>query len=133
MEIRHESRERHRADRAHHAEAQRRTIHHQELSSRRLDCLGAAQDLRHLRTDQPAELGEQHRLAITGKQQPAELIFQLLDGARQRRLRDIAALRGTPEIQRLARAEEVTDFMQFHDVPRQVSYPTRIPVPTGVT
>jgi hypothetical protein len=23
--------------------------------------------------------------------------------------------------------------MQFHDVPRQVLYPTRIPLPTGVT
>ena len=52
--------------------------------------------------------------ALAMKQRAAHLLLELLDGARQRRLRHVAALGGAREIQVLAQSEEITDLMHFH-------------------
>ena len=48
------------------------------------------------------------------KQGTAELLLEQLDGPRQRRLRNIAPLRRSGEIQFLGDREEVADLMHFH-------------------
>ena len=52
--------------------------------------------------------------AFAVKQRAAELFLELLDGARQRGLSDVAALGRAGEVQFLAEAEEIADLMHFH-------------------
>ena len=51
---------------------------------------------------------------LAKEQVAAELVFELLDGARQRRLRDIALIRRTREILRACDRQKVADLVHFH-------------------
>jgi hypothetical protein len=52
-----------------------------------------------MRFDQPAEIGQVGQFALAPQQQPAKLPLELLNGTRQRRLRDMAPLGCAREIQ----------------------------------
>ena len=53
-------------------------------------------------------------MALAPEQEPAELLLELLDGAGQRRLGDVAVLGGAGEVERLAHREEVADLVHLH-------------------
>ena len=61
-----------------------------------------------------AEIGQVRELALAAKQVAAELFLELLDGAGQRRLGDVAFLGGAREIQGARRGQEVADLVHFH-------------------
>ena len=61
-----------------------------------------------------AELGQLHRPLAT-KQIAAEFGLELLDGARQRRLRHVAVIGRAREIQRARYREEISHLVHFHD------------------
>ena len=63
-----------------------------------------------------AELGELRRRALAPEQVAAEFGLQLLDGAGQRRLGDVAFFRGAREVERTADRQEVADLVHFHEV-----------------
>jgi hypothetical protein len=67
-----------------------------------------------MRLNQPPEIGQVGQLALASQQETAELVLELLDRARQRRLRDIAQLRRPREAQGLRHCQEVADLMHFH-------------------
>src|SRR5215470_5446846 len=67
-----------------------------------------------MRFDEPAKIREMRELALAAQQQPAELILELLDCARQGRLRHIAELCRPREVQRVRYRQEVADLMHFH-------------------
>jgi hypothetical protein len=48
------------------------------------------------------------------EEKAAQFGFQKLDSARQRRLRHVAALGGTREVQFLGNSQEIADLMHFH-------------------
>jgi hypothetical protein len=60
------------------------------------------------------EVGEMRVGALAMEQRAAQLLFQRLDGARERGLRNAASFSGAREIQLVAEAEEIADLMQFH-------------------
>ena len=62
-----------------------------------------------------AEFGQLRRRPLASEQVAAELVLELLDGARQRGLRDVAFLGGAREIQQPRDREEVSDLMHLHD------------------
>ena len=76
--------------------------------------LGAGADLLQIGFQRAAQLAEMGIGALAVKQRAAELLFQLLDGARQRRLRNVRPFRGAREVQFLAQRQEVADLMHFH-------------------
>ena len=53
-------------------------------------------------------------VALAIEQWAAELVLEQLDRAGQRRLGDVALLRGAREIERLAQRHEVAGLMHFH-------------------
>ena len=61
-----------------------------------------------------AEFGQLRGGALTAKQVAAEFCFQLLDGPRQRRLRDVALVGGAREIEYPRDREEVANLMHLH-------------------
>jgi hypothetical protein len=65
--------------------------------------------------DHVAKIGEVRRFALAVKKEPAKLLLEKLDRARQRRLRHIAPLACASEIQLLGHREEITNLMHFHD------------------
>ena len=103
-----------RADRAHQADVERRVLELEEALGGGPDRLGVLPDLLELRAHQAAEVGQVGEMALAPEQEPAELLLELLDRARQRRLGDVAVLGGAGEVQRLADREEVADLMHFH-------------------
>ena len=50
-------------------------------------------------------------IALASEQLSAELVLQLLDGAREGRLRDVAALGGAREVQSLGDGDEIVDLV----------------------
>ena len=54
--------------------------------------------------------------ARSREERPAELALQELDGPRERRLRDVAALGSAREVQLLGDGEEVADLVHLHRV-----------------
>ena len=52
-------------------------------------------------------------VALAAEEQAADLFLELLNGAAQRRLRDIAFLRRPREIQGLAHCQEISDVMDI--------------------
>ncbi len=87
---------------------------------RRLRRLGVGRELTQMRFDQPAEVGQMGELALAPQEQPAQLLFELLDRAGQRRLRDMALLGRPREIQGVGDRQEIADLMHLHapTVPR---------------
>ncbi len=65
-------------------------------------------------TDQVAKIREVYRLALAAKKRPSKLLFEKLDGARQRGLRHIALLACAGEIQLLGHREEITNLVHLH-------------------
>lgn len=61
-----------------------------------------------------AEPGQVRVVALAAEQRATQFVFQALDRAGERRLRDIAGLGRAREVQRLAHREEVADLMHFH-------------------
>ena len=61
-----------------------------------------------------AELGELGLRALAAEQIAAELALELADGARERRLGNVAFLGGAREIESPRHREEVADLMHFH-------------------
>ncbi len=55
-------------------------------------------------------------LALAPQEQPAQLLFELLDRAGQRRLRDMALLGRPGEIQGFRNRQEVADLVHLHAV-----------------
>ena len=109
--------EAHRSDRAHHAEIDRRVVHAQEVHRCRFGCLGLRHHLLEMRPDQASEVGQMRQVVLAPQQQPAELLLELMHGARQRRLRDVAALCRAREVQGLAEREEIADLVHLHAGP----------------
>ena len=103
-----------RRDGAHQAEAQRRLLQADELLRLALGLLGAAEHLLEIGFQRAAQFGQVRVGALAMKQRAAHLLLELLDGARQRRLRHVAALGRAGEIQVLAQREEIADLVHFH-------------------
>ena len=76
--------------------------------------LGIGEQLAQMRFDQPAEIGQMGQLALAAQQQPAKLLFELLDRAGQCRLRDMALLGRAGEIQRVGDRQKIADLMHLH-------------------
>ena len=62
-----------------------------------------------------AELGQLRGGALAAKQIAAEFGLQLLDGPRQRRLRDVALVGGAREVEYTRDRKEVANLMHLHD------------------
>ena len=71
--------------------------------------------------EQLAGLGGDHLAADAVEQRLAQFFFQLADLVRQRRLRDVHALRGAREAQVLGQRHEVAQVSQFHGNPSVTS------------
>ena len=112
-----------RPDRAHDADLQMGVVQAQE--SRRLVAHAAqlVHDLLETRPQQLAEIGDMGEVALAAEQQPADLVLELLDGAAQRRLGDIALLRRAREIARFADGQEIPDVMNVHTGPNTKCMP----------
>jgi hypothetical protein len=87
------------ADRTHDTEPNLRLLQIEKLLRRSFRGLGIGEELTQMRLDEPAEICQMRQLALAQQQQPAELLLELLDRPGQGRLRDIALLRRTREIQ----------------------------------
>ena len=96
------------------AEVERRVLEREEALRGGLGGLGLLPDLLELRPHQTAEVGQVGEVALAPEQEPAELVLELLDRAGQRRLGDVAVLRGAGEVQGRADREEVADLMHLH-------------------
>src|SRR5271154_6075242 len=68
-----------------------------------------------MRTDHVSKICEACRFALAAKKRPTKLLFEKLDGARQRRLGHIALLARAREIEFLGHREEITNLVHFHD------------------
>ncbi len=112
--FRQEAHEAERADRAHHAEIERRIIEAQEFLRLSLGTLRFAEDLFEMRLHQPAEIGEVRQIALPPQEKTAQLLLELLDRTRQGGLRHVAFLGGAREVERLRNCEEITDLVHLH-------------------
>jgi hypothetical protein len=66
-----------------------------------------------MRLDEPAEIGQMRQLALAPQQQSSQLLFELLDGARQRAVRrDI--FRRPREVQRVGDGQKIADLVHLH-------------------
>src|SRR5262252_2978682 len=61
-----------------------------------------------------AKLGQLSLRTLAPKQVAAELVFELPNGASERRLRHIAPFGSPGEIQLTGRREEISDLLHFH-------------------
>jgi len=61
-----------------------------------------------------ARTGQRHALACAVEQRRADLLFELLDLVRQRRLRDMQPLGRAREVERAGQCDEVAQVPQFH-------------------
>ena len=61
-----------------------------------------------------AEFGQLRGGPLAAKQIAAEFGFELLDGPRQRRLRDVALVGGAREVEHARNREEVANLMHLH-------------------
>jgi hypothetical protein len=55
-------------------------------------------------------------VALAVEQRPAQLVLELLDGAGQRRLADVALLRGAGEVEGARESDEIAHLLHFHGV-----------------
>ncbi len=69
---------------------------------------------REVRAHHLAQAGEVGVVALAAEQRTAQLVLEPLDGAGQRRLRDIAGFGRAREVERLADGQKITDLMHFH-------------------
>jgi hypothetical protein len=71
-----------------------------------------AQGIAHSRQPRVTQLRQRHLAGIAGEQHDPELMFELLDRRRQRRLRDEQPLGGAAVVQLLAQDDEVAQLAQ---------------------
>src|SRR5262249_45927683 len=114
LQVRQESDEIAGTDRAHDPELQWRTLELDETRGEVLRLLRLPLNLLEIRTHCLAELAQMRSRPLAAEGEPAELVLQQLDGARERRLRHVAFLGRAGEIQLLAQGEEIPDPMHFH-------------------
>ena len=107
-----------RADRAHDADFQMRVVEAEEARCLLPHAAQFVEDLLEARPEQRAEIGNVGQVALAAKQQPADLVLELLDGAAQRRLGHIALLGGPREVAGLADSQEIADVMNVHAAPQ---------------
>jgi hypothetical protein len=62
----------------------------------------------------PAQLGEMGVSALAVEERSAQLVLQLLDRTRQRRLAYVALLGGSGEVQRPRQGDEIADLLHLH-------------------
>jgi hypothetical protein len=112
-----------RADRAHQADVELADIAAGDGSGRGLDEMPRAIDLLEMRSQRPAERRQLYRPAISVHELTTELRLQALYGLRQRRLRHMALLGRTREIQRVGQGEEISDLIEVHgaSIPRSLA------------
>ena len=67
-----------------------------------------------------AEFGELRMRTLAAEQVATQLVFELADGAGQRRLRDVALFGGPREIKRPCHREQITNLVHFHRIASQV-------------
>ena len=103
-----------RADSAHDADGQIGRLEGQELLGLALDAADRLHDLGQARAHQLAEIGQMGEVALAAEQQAADLVLELLDGAAQGGLGDIAGFRRPREVQGLADRQKIPDVMQVH-------------------
>src|SRR3990167_2548347 len=103
-----------RADGAHHAELELDVLQPAKALGALLGGLGLDQHLAEMGAHHLAQSRQMRVVALPAEQRAAQLVLQPLDGARQRRLRDVARLGRAGEIQSLANREKVADLMHFH-------------------
>jgi hypothetical protein len=72
------------------------------------------QDLLEHRPHEFAEFGQMGEAALAADKQPPELLFELLDRAGERGLRDVAPFCRPRKVQRLAQGKEVSDLIELH-------------------
>src|SRR5262245_59036070 len=82
-----------------------------------LGALRVRQDLLQHGPHELAELGQVGEAALAVDQRSPELLFELLDRASQRRLRDVTPLSGPREVQRLAKRSKIADLVQLQEAP----------------
>ncbi len=113
-EAEHQLRHQLRPDGAHRPDGECRLLKLLDRARLILGGAGLFLDALQIRQHHPSKLGQMRIAALAVEQRAAELMLKLLDGARQRRLADVALLGGAREVQRLAEREKVTDLMEFH-------------------
>jgi hypothetical protein len=79
-----------------------------------LHLIGLRLDRLQVRQHHPPELGQMGVGPLAMEQRPAELGFQLLDLAGQRRLGDVAPLGRAREVQRARQGQEIADLLHLH-------------------
>jgi hypothetical protein len=134
-ERRQEARQRCRADAGLHTDAERR-FEVAPAARGRPQLAQLSVDLLDIAVNEAAERGE---LVVTGlplEQRPAEFVLQMLDGARQRRLRHVAFRRRAREVARARDGQEVSELVELHCFPRRsgdalLSVCTSRPAPEG--
>lgn len=109
-----EADEAHWPDRAHDAERQRRGFEAEEAPRDLLGIYGTTQDLVQVRSHETPEIGELYVTALPTEEAPAKLGLQLLDGACERRLCDMAPRRRLVEVQGFVCSEKISNLMHFH-------------------
>ncbi len=118
-ELDHVRRDQRRIDGVRHREPERADFALLDGGSKRAGADGAVVALLQQRQHALAELGELSLRALAPEQIAAELALELADGAGERRLGDVAFLRGAREIEHPRHGEEIADLMHFHeDAPR---------------
>ena len=103
-----------RRDGAHQTEAERGSLQPDEILRLTLGALHVAVGLIEERLDLLTQLGEVRVGTFAVEQGAAQLRFERLDGARERGLRNFAALGRAREVQLLAQREKIANLMQFH-------------------
>src|SRR5262249_19038287 len=72
------------------------------------------EDLLEHRPHEFAELGQMGEAALAADKQSPEFLFEFLDRAGERGLRDVASFCRPRKVQRLAQGKEVSDLIEFH-------------------
>src|SRR6187200_144831 len=109
-----EADEKDRPDRAHDAQCQGRSLELEETARHGARVIPAAEDVVQVGPHHPPEFRQLNLRLVAAKQLTAEFELELLDGARQSRLRDMTAVCGAAEVERLADRQEIPDLRQLH-------------------
>src|SRR6516165_2657420 len=106
-----------RPDAGHNSQPKNRLLAAQMPLGSGLGALRLRQDILEHGPHQLTKLGQVGEAALAVDQRSPKLLFELLDRASERRLRDVAPLSGPREVQRLAKRNKVADLVQFHETP----------------
>ena len=116
-ELRDELRQRRRPDAGLHADADRR-LEVAPAPHRRPQLAELVVDLLDVAVDEAAERRQLILAGLALEERAAEFLLQMLDGARQRRLGDIAVRSGARKVAGARNRQEVSELVQLHGFPR---------------